>query len=81
MRLMAALGVLALGGALAMLLASGLVACPVAAFGHVACPSCGSTRAMRLLFSGHLLDAFTLQPFATVAGRGRTPDARSARGR
>lgn len=32
------------------------------------CPTCGTTRALRALFDGHIADAFRLQPLAMGAG-------------
>jgi hypothetical protein len=42
----------------------GVARCPTATFLHTACPGCGMTRAMHLLFAGDLAGSLAMHPLA-----------------
>lgn len=42
----------------------GITVCPIKAVTGVPCPSCGSTRALGALFSGHFAQSFLINPLA-----------------
>lgn len=60
----ATLATLAIGGAIAALLASASVPCAFARVLHQPCPGCGSTRAMLALARGDVAGAFVMNPAA-----------------
>jgi hypothetical protein len=62
--LMRALGVAAAWAVGAIPLALGLARCPVARWFHAACPGCGMTRAMHLLFYGEVARSLNMHPLA-----------------
>ena len=42
--------------------------CPIKSLTGFACPSCGITRALQLLFTGHLGAAFMTNPLSFIVG-------------
>ena len=61
-----ALTVLGLGGAFALLAATGLPLCPMAGVLGIPCPGCGLTRATLALLHGHITTAFHFHPLVLV---------------
>jgi hypothetical protein len=66
MQLRRALGVLALAGAFAVIVAERLPFCPMATVLGVPCPGCGLTRATLALLHGDLRGALALHPLVLV---------------
>jgi len=63
-RVWAAMGVLALWALVAVPALLGLQRCPFAVLLHIPCPSCGLTRAMRLLLAGRVDASLCMHPLA-----------------
>jgi hypothetical protein len=59
---------LALGSLAAVIAQLSGHSCTLKMLTGLPCPSCGSTRALYLILSGHITKAFTMQPLLTTLG-------------